>query len=75
MYLMRYLVYTLVLVFALSFNSCARRVVVKEPATTVTVVKKLPRQYKVVRVKGNRYYYFNGRHYKKTRRGYVVVKI
>ncbi|BAO75620.1 DUF6515 family protein [Winogradskyella sp. PG-2] len=72
--MMRYLVYTLVLVFALSFTSCASRVVVKEP-TSVTVVKKLPRQYKVVRVKGKRYYFFNGKHYRKTRRGYVFVRV
>lgn len=71
---MRYLVYTLVFVFALSFSSCASRVVVKQPAT-VTVVKKLPRQYKVVRVKGKRYYFFNGKHYRKTRNGYVMVRV
>ena len=71
---MRYLVYTLAFVFALSLNSCARRVVVAQPHN-VTIVKTLPRQYKVVRVKGKRYYYFNGRHYRKTRSGYVVVKV
>jgi len=72
--MMRYLVYTLVFVFALSFSSCASRVVVKQPAT-VTVVTKLPKQYKIVRVKGKRYYFFNGKHYRKTRSGYVVVKV
>ncbi len=72
--MMRLIVYTLVFVFTLSFSSCARHVVVAQP-TTVTVVKKLPRQYKVVRVRGKRYYFFNGRHYRKTRNGYVVVKL
>ncbi|WP_282042294.1 DUF6515 family protein [Winogradskyella flava] len=72
--MMRYLVYSLVFVFALSFSSCARRVVVTQPAS-VTVVKKLPRQYKVVRVKGKRYYFFNDKHYRKTRNGYVVVRV
>ncbi len=71
---MKYLVYTLILVFALSFNSCARRVVVTQPAS-VTVIKKLPRPYKIVRVKGKRYYFFNGKHYQKTRRGFVVVRV
>ncbi|WP_431157007.1 DUF6515 family protein [Winogradskyella poriferorum] len=71
---MKYLVYTLVLVFALSTTSCARQVVVKQPAT-VTVVKKLPRQYKIVRVNGKRYYFFNGRHHRKTRNGFVVVRV
>ncbi|WP_299363854.1 DUF6515 family protein [Winogradskyella sp.] len=72
--MIRYLVYILVFVFALSLSSCARRVVVTQPAS-VTVVKKLPRQYKIVRVNGKRYYFFNGRHYRKTRNGYVVVRV
>ena len=71
---MKYLVYAFVLVFALNFSSCAKRVVVAQP-NTVTVVKKLPRKYKVVRLKGKRYYFFNGRHYRKTRNGYVVVRV
>jgi hypothetical protein len=71
---MRYVVYTLVFVFALSISSCAKRVVVAQP-TSVVIVKKLPRQYKVVRIKGKRYYYFNGKHYRKTRRGYIVVRV
>jgi len=71
---MKYLFYTLVLAFALSTTSCARQVVVKQPAT-VTVVKKLPRQYKIVRVNGKRYYFFNGRHHRKTRNGFVVVRV
>ena len=71
---MKYLIYILVFVFALSFSSCASRVVVKQPAP-VTVVKKLPRPYKVVKVKGKHYYFFNGKHYQKTRRGYVVVRV
>ena len=72
--MMRLIVYTLVFVFTLSLSSCARRAVVAQP-TTVAVVKKLPRQYKVVRVKGKRYYFFNGRHYRKTRSGYVIVRL
>ena len=72
--MMRYIVYALAFVLTLSLNSCARRVVVAQP-TTVTVVKKLPRQHKVVRVKGKRYYFFNGKHYKKTRNGYVIVRL
>ncbi|MFC0603371.1 DUF6515 family protein [Winogradskyella pulchriflava] len=72
--MMRYLVYTFVIVIALSFSSCASRVVVKQPAS-VTVVKKLPRHYKIVRVNGKRYYYFNRKHYRKTRNGYVVVRV
>ncbi|WP_298901054.1 DUF6515 family protein [uncultured Psychroserpens sp.] len=68
---------TLVLIFSvaclLSLSSCATRVVAK-PAT-VTVVKTPPKHYKIVRVKGKRYYFWNGKHYKKTRRGYVIVRV
>ena len=54
-------------------NSC---VVHTRPANTRTVVvKKAPRYHKVVVIKGKRYYTWNGRYYKKTQRGYVVVKV
>jgi hypothetical protein len=71
---MKYFVYSLVFVLVLSFSSCAKRVVITQP-TSVTVIKKLPRQYKVVRVNGKRYYFFNGKHYRRTRNGYVVVRV
>lgn len=60
-------------VLAISLSSCARRVVVKTPRTTV--VRVAPKNHKIVVVKGKRYYYWNGRHYKKTRKGYVIVKV
>ncbi|MFD1062521.1 DUF6515 family protein [Winogradskyella litorisediminis] len=71
---MKNLLILLGLTFFLSVNSCARRVVVRQP-NTVTVVKTLPRDYKVVRINGNRYYTWNGKHYRKTRKGYVVMRI
>lgn len=71
---MRHLLFLIGLLFFLSLNSCARRVVVRQPAN-VTVVKTLPRNYKVVRINGKRYYTWNGRRYRKTRTGYVVVSI
>jgi len=58
----------------ISLTSCATRVVTT-PATQVTVVKKAPRHYKIVRAKGKRYYFWNGNHYRKTRRGYILVRI
>ncbi|MCD2258192.1 DUF6515 family protein [Psychroserpens luteolus] len=68
---------TLILIFSavclLSLSSCATRVVTR-PAT-VTVIKTPPKHYKIVRVKGKRYYFWNGKHYKKTRKGYVVVRV
>ncbi len=69
---MRTFVFVLSVFFALSLSSCATRVVTR-PAS-LTVVKTPPKHYKIVRVKGQRYYLWNGKHYKKTRRGYVVVK-
>jgi len=72
--MMRFLVYSLIVAFALNFNSCARGVVIKD-SNGGTVVHKLPKRYDVIRVNGKRLYFFNGRHYKKTRRGYVVVKV
>ncbi|QLG47174.1 hypothetical protein HYG79_00720 [Costertonia aggregata] len=56
------------------FSSCARRVVTSVPAN-VTIVKNRPANYKIVRVKGKRYYFWNGKHYRKTRRGYVFVRV
>ncbi len=69
---MRTLLIIIGFIFTLSLTSCATRVVAT-PAK-VTVVKR-PAKYKVVKVKGNRYYVWNGRYHKKTRRGYVVVRI
>jgi len=59
--------------FMLCTTSCATRVVTK-PAK-VTVVKTAPKHYKIVKVKGKRYYFWEGKHYRKTRKGYVVVRI
>ncbi len=60
------------LLFALTTTSCATRVV-KQPKKVVVV--KRPAKYKVVRVKGKKYYLWNGRYHRKTRRGFVVVKL
>lgn len=60
-------------VLAMSLSSCARRVVVRIPATTV--VKVAPKHHKIVVVKGKRYYYWNGKHYRKTKKGYVFVRV
>ena len=71
---MRTLILTLGFAIVFSTTSCASRVVVR-PASTI--VKVAPKHHKVVVVvvKGKRYYYWNSKHYKKTRKGYVVVKI
>ena len=70
---MRTLLLIIGLAFALSLTSCATRVAVTGPR--VKVVKVVPKHHKVVVVKGKRYYYWNGHHYRKTSRGYVYVRI
>jgi len=68
--------FLLVFVFILfSMSSCATRVVTTAPTAKVTVIKTPPKNHKIVVVKGKRYYFWNGRHYKKTRNGYVVVRV
>ncbi|WP_420379324.1 DUF6515 family protein [Gilvibacter sp.] len=54
--------------------SCARPVVVNAKPQ-VTVVKTAPKNHRIVVVRGQRYYTWNGKHYKKTRQGYVLVRI
>ncbi|HAO15848.1 MAG TPA: hypothetical protein DDE71_09875 [Tenacibaculum sp.] len=61
---MRSLLIILIMLFGFLTTSCSQRVVVKRPA-----------KYKVVRVKGKKYYFWKGRYHKRTSRGYVVVKI
>ncbi len=56
----------------MSVSSCVTRVVNRPE--TVTVIKARPANYKIVRVHGKRYYFWNGNHYRKTRGGYVIVK-
>ncbi len=72
--MMKNLLILLGLIFFLSLNSCARRVILRQPAN-VTVVNKLPRNHKVVRINGKRYYVWNGKRYSKTKNGYVIVNI
>ncbi len=59
------------LLFSLSSTSCVTAV--RATPEKVVIVKKLPRTHKVVLVKGQRYYTWNGKHYRKTNNGYVVV--
>lgn len=70
--------YTIAIFMAVlfGFSSCATQTrVVTTNNARVTVVKTRPANYKIVRVKGKRYYFWNGNHYRKTNRGYVVVRV
>ncbi len=70
---MRTLIFTLGIIFTLSLSSCATRVYHRPSA--VKVVKVAPKHHKIVVVKGKRYYYWNGRHYRKTAQGFIVVRV
>lgn len=70
---MRHFPFILAFIFTLLLSSCASRVAVRTPHTTV--VKVAPRHQKIVVVKGKSYYFWNGKHYKRTKRGFVVVRI
>lgn len=59
-----------------NMSSCAVHVTTRRrPAPKVTVIKTAPKHYKIVKVRGQRYYFWNGKHYKKTKKGYVFVRV
>jgi hypothetical protein len=60
------------LFFVLSFTSCTTTV---RPTKKVVYVKKAPRHHKIVYANGQKYYKWNGHHHRKTKRGYIVVRI
>ncbi|PHR74519.1 MAG: hypothetical protein COA67_00110 [Lutibacter sp.] len=65
-------------IFAFSLQSC---VVHTKPArynhqkAKVVYVKYAPKNHKIVVIKGKRYYFWNGKHYRKTSKGYIIVKV
>lgn len=59
--------------FIISLTSCAKRVIVATPKTKI--IRVAPKHSKIVVVRGKRYYFWNGKHYRKTRNGYVYVNI
>lgn len=44
------------------------------PAPEVVVIKHRPMNYKIVHVKGKKYYHWDNRHYRKVRGGYIEVR-
>ena len=55
------------------FISCATKVETSIPSSNVVIIKKAPKSHKIVRVNGNRYYVWNGKYHRKTKKGYIVV--
>ena len=70
---MRTLLIIIGFIFVMTFTSCSTRVVVNSPNVKVVIVAS--KHHKIVVVKGKRYYFWNGRHYKKTRKGYIVGRV
>ncbi|MDY7396538.1 DUF6515 family protein [Aureibaculum sp. 2210JD6-5] len=64
----------LISILSIFSTSCVTTVRPAQVHTKTVVVKKAPKHHKVVYVKGYRYYTWGGKYYKKTRKGYIVVK-
>jgi len=71
---MKKLVVIAFLISAFGFQSCAVKVVERNQPNVV-IVKKVPRNHRVVVVKNKRYYTWGGKYYRKTRQGYVRVRV
>jgi len=56
-----------------SLESCVVRQVASKP--NLVIVKKAPRNHQVVVIKKKKYYKWGGKYYRKTRRGYIVVRL
>lgn len=71
---MRTLITTIVLAFfMISATSCVATYRHK-PAPDVVVIKHRPAHYKVVHIKGKKYYHWDNRHYRKVRGGYIYIR-
>ena len=63
----------LLFVLLFSASACVVKQVVRKPS--IVVIKRAPRNYQIVMVKNKRYYKWGGKYYRKTKRGYVVVRM
>ena len=64
----------IILFAAFTLQSCAPRVVERSRGRVV-VIKKAPRNHRVVVIKKKRYYTWGGNYYRKTSRGFVLVRL
>jgi len=67
----------LVIILALitfSLQSCSPSVI-RRNKVDVAVVKKAPRNHRVVVIKKKRYYTWGGNYYRKTSRGFILVSV
>jgi len=73
---MKTFIYTFAFIFiTISFTSCITRVHTKPAYKTTKIVRVAPKGHKIIYVKGQKYYKWNNKHYRKTHRGYVVVRL
>lgn len=71
---MKTVVITLIFAFFLISTTSCVTTFSHRPAPEVVVIKHKPMNYKVVRVKGKKYYHWNNNHYRKVRGGYIQVR-
>lgn len=70
---MRPIIFVFSFLMMVGLSSCATRIEMRPK--TVTLVKTLPKNHKIVRVNGKRYYFWNGNNYRKTRNGYTIIRL
>ena len=66
----------LLMISFLGLQSCVIKKTNRNTRThKVVLIKKAPRNHKVVVIKSKRYYTWGGKHYRKTKKGFIVVRI
>ncbi len=70
---MKKIILLILFIASFSLESCVVRQVASKP--NLILVKKAPRNHQVVIIKNKKYYRWGGKYYRKTRRGYVVVRL
>ncbi len=70
-----YVISGLLLMSLLFMSSCVVHTHPRPVKTRVVYVQKPPKHHRIVVVKGKRYYYWDGKYYRKTPKGFVVVKV
>ena len=70
---MKKIILLILFVVTFSLESCVVRQITSKP--NLVIVKKAPRNHQVIVIKKKKYYKWAGKYYKKTRRGYFVVRL
>ncbi|MDH3382049.1 MAG: hypothetical protein OEL54_05050 [Flavobacteriaceae bacterium] len=70
---MKTIFFTLVMGVLLTTSSCVVTYRHMSPPHVV-MVKYRPTHYKVVKIKGKKYYHWDNNHYRKVRGGYILIR-